>query len=378
MSELGYYFSSNVPLFAITVVMLFIAIRNIKIRKQESILFISFVLIVLFLSAIVALEDHAQLHGQEVAGTIYTSLGYITRPILLYIFVLLTNMGSKRSRKFYYICTIPLLLNFIIYLFPFFFGIDGLYNLVFYYELQTDGTAKFIRGGFLNFFSHAVCLLYLAALVYICLVRFRGKHRRDGIVIMLCVVIIMVTVAVEMITNRSDLLNIVCDICMMINYIFIISINSSKDPLTDLYDRRTFNDDVRRYKNEINGVVQLDMNELKFVNDNYGHEAGDSALIFIAQAFESSLEQHTMCAYRLSGDEFVILMFNGKEEDLNNTIVSIKSKIAASEYTVAVGEYFIKKGEITNFDEAMARAESLMYRDKSEHYHETGHNRRKH
>ena len=55
----------------------------------------------------------------------------------------------------------------------------------------------------------------------------------------------------ETLTGRNDLLNIVCDICAMVNYIHIISVTSSKDPLTNLYDRRAYYDDVARYKNSI-------------------------------------------------------------------------------------------------------------------------------
>ena len=83
-------------------------------------------------------------------------------------------------------------------------------------------------------------------------------------------------------SKRNDLLNIVCEICAAINYIFIMTVNSSRDPLTKLYDRRTYLEDVSRYKNIINGLIAIDMNELKFVNDNYGHQEGDKALATMA------------------------------------------------------------------------------------------------
>ena len=234
------YLASNIPLFAVSTVMLFLAIRNFKIRRKESTYFIAFTVIVLFLSVIVFFEKYSQRQGLPEVGTIATSLGYIFRPILLFLFVLLANMDEKRGRRFYIMCLIPLLFNLIIYLFPLFFGVPGLSTFVFSYQMNGDGTASFVRGGFMNFTSHAICLFYLVILVYVSTIRFHGKHRRDGLVLILCVVIIIVTVAVEMIANRNDLLNIVCEICAMINYIFIMSVNASRDPLTNLYDRRTY------------------------------------------------------------------------------------------------------------------------------------------
>ena len=375
--DIANYFASNIPLFSISAVIVFIALRNIKIRRKESILFLVFTAIVLLLSVVVEVEDYAQLKGLVVLGTVFTSFGYISRPILLYIFVLLANMEQKRKRRFYVLCSIPLLANFIIYMFPLFFGVPGISTLVFYYKLEETGMASFNRGTFLNFFSHAISVFYLVVLFYVSTIRFHGKHRRDGLVFILCDVIILATVATEVATGRSDLLNIVCEICAMINYIFIVSVNTSRDPLTNLYDRRTFYEDVSRYKNIVNGFIQIDMNELKFLNDNYGHDRGDLALTALAETFENSINQSTMCAYRLSGDEFVILMFQGNLDQLEKTVLSIKAKIEESNYSAAIGYYFIDpKVEKVTFEEAMKKAEELMYIDKAKYYKESGHDRR--
>ena len=371
------YLASNIPLFAASAVIIFIAIKNFKVKRKESILFLAFTAIVLFLSVVVDMEDYAQRDGLVILGTIFTSLGYIFRPILLYIFVLLANMEEKRSKQFYVLCSIPLIINVIIYMFPLFFGVPGISTIVFYYKLEEAGNATFNRGGFLNFFSHAICVIYLGLLIYVSSIRFHGKHRKDGLVFILCAIIILATVATEVATGRSDLLNVVCEICAMINYIFIVSVNTSRDPLTNLYDRRTFYEDVTKYKNEVKGFVQIDMNELKYLNDHYGHDKGDVALSFIAKAFEGSINQSTMCAYRLSGDEFVILMFQGNLEQLENTVKQIKTKIEESNYSTAIGYYFIDPSvEKLTFEEAMKKAEELMYLDKAKYYKECGHDRR--
>ena len=371
------YLASNIPLFCISIVMLFISVRNLKIRKWESILFIVFTALVLYLSIVIAMETLAKNTGNVILGTIFTSTGYIVRPILLFIFVLLANMGRKKTKLFYLLCFIPIAVNTLICLFPLFFGVPGLSTIFFYYKALEDGTAIFVRGGFLNYFPHLISVIYLGLLVYISTVHFQGKHRRDGFVLLFCVFFIAITVVTEVLTRRSDLLNIVCEICAMVNYIFIMSVNTSKDVLTQLYDRRTYYEDSARYHSSINGVIQIDMNGLKYLNDNFGHAVGDEALVNVASIFTDSIDKQTMCAYRLSGDEFLVLMIDGKEESLNQTAQLIREKIDASPYSAAIGTFFIPPKSDITFEEAMHKAEELMYEDKENYYADKEHDRRR-
>ena len=372
------YLVSNIPLFAISSVMIFLAFRNLHVRRKESIYFLIFTTIVLFLSIVCALEKYSQRAGLPIVGTIFTSIGYILRPTLLFLFVLLANMEFRRERWFFWMLGIPLIVNTIVYILPLFINVEPLNHLVFYYKMNDDGvTASFNRGTFLNFFSHALCLFYLGVVVYVSTVRFNGRHRRDSIVLLICVVFVLATVVAEVVSKRNDLLNIVCEICATINYIFIMTVNSSKDPLTNLYDRRTYLEDVSRYKGIINGLIAIDMNELKFVNDNYGHKTGDQALSSLAKIFVSSIESSNMCAYRVSGDEFIILMFKGRIEQLDNSMSTIRQKMHECEYSAAIGCCFIdKKAGDISFEEAVRKAEELMYQDKNKHYFDTGHARR--
>lgn len=366
--ELANYLSSNIPLFCVSIAMIFIALRNIKFRKKESIYFLVFTFIVLFLSVVVELEVFSQKYGHPILGTIFTSIGYITRPILLFIFILLANMDQKRPNRFFEIWGSLMIINVIIYSFPLFFNFEPLGKLVFYYQMNADGTASFTRGTFLNFTSHIISAIYLGLLIFVALSKFHGKHRRDGWILLLTVLFIAATVITEVLASRNDLLNVVAEICAMINYIFIVSVNTSKDSLTDLYDRRAYYEDVSRYRNEINGVIQIDMNGLKRVNDVKGHDVGDKALKVISHTIRLSINKDTMCAYRLSGDEFLVIMMNGKEEDLKNTAEMIENELSNSEYSASVGCYFISNGEQTTFEEALRKAEGLMYKNKIKYY----------
>ena len=373
--DVSNFFASNIPLFSICLVMILISIRNFKVRKKESIYFLIFTGILLLLSVVVVMEQYASVVGNIYLATIFTSIGYAARPFLILIFILLANMNEKRSVWFYRVFIGLLCLNALIYVIPWFFNVPWMSTAVFHYEL-IGGKAVFQYGGFLNYSSHFIALFFLIVLIYFSFASFQGKHRRDGIVLILCGLIILATVITEMVLQRTDLLNIISGICIMIDYIFIISINASRDPLTRLYDRRTYYEDLTKFQNMINGIVQLDMNELKYYNDNFGHEAGDEALVSLANIFSSSIISKSMCVYRLSGDEFLILMFQGKKEQLDEVIRIIKEKLSTCKYSAALGSYFIDKGDKTTFDEAMKKAEKLMYEDKTNYYIQSGHDRR--
>lgn len=86
-----------------------------------------------------------------------------------------------------------------------------------------------------------------------------------------------------------------------------------QDPLTGLLNRTIIWDRLEHavdhsFRNEgAVGVVFIDLNEFKAVNDSYGHEAGDSILINAAQLIRSTIRK-TDSACRFGGDEFLVIL----------------------------------------------------------------------
>jgi diguanylate cyclase (GGDEF)-like protein len=84
---------------------------------------------------------------------------------------------------------------------------------------------------------------------------------------------------------------------------------SLTDSLTGAYNRRAFNegaglDEARR---SFGAVVVLDMDNLKAVNDHYGHKYGDALLQYFASILRGGLRPSDKL-YRLGGDEFLVVM----------------------------------------------------------------------
>jgi len=87
-----------------------------------------------------------------------------------------------------------------------------------------------------------------------------------------------------------------------------------QDPLTELGNRRYLDqrlaEELKRVKRRPGGyfsLIALDMDNLKFVNDEFGHGEGDRILHWIGQFLVKEARQHDVCC-RLGGDEFMLLL----------------------------------------------------------------------
>jgi len=93
-------------------------------------------------------------------------------------------------------------------------------------------------------------------------------------------------------------------------YLYAIS---SMDHLTKIANRRYFEDTVSKKLKQKMGerasIILIDVDKFKFINDEYGHEAGDLALIHIAKLMKKCTRKVDLPA-RLGGDEFVIYINN--------------------------------------------------------------------
>ncbi len=93
---------------------------------------------------------------------------------------------------------------------------------------------------------------------------------------------------------------------------------ASHDALTGLKNRRAFDDGLavelaRAERNErIFAVFLLDLDNFKLINDQYGHDMGDSVLQHAAERLSSSLRKSDMIA-RIGGDEFILMLPDVKQ-----------------------------------------------------------------
>ena len=129
-------------------------------------------------------------------------------------------------------------------------------------------------------------------------------------------------------------------------------------------------------RNNITGVIQFDMNGLKYINDNFGHAEGDKALAYIANLV-TICSKRNMYAYRLGGDENLILCVNGTEKDLIDTISKFKDRLKQSGYYCSYGYSHRNDNKQMSLDALIKEAERKMYEDKERFYKNSPFERRK-
>jgi diguanylate cyclase (GGDEF)-like protein len=109
---------------------------------------------------------------------------------------------------------------------------------------------------------------------------------------------------------------------------------AAKDPLTGLRNRAVFRDALRRslglYHDGLGrvGVLFLDLNGFKPVNDQYGHQAGDTVLVALAGRLGNSVRDSELVA-RMGGDEFAVLVQAADDTELDERMATIAARVAA-------------------------------------------------
>ncbi len=160
-----------------------------------------------------------------------------------------------------------------------------------------------------------------------------------------------------------------------------LKINTDVDPLTQIANRRRFDDtmtlEIKKAKRTgtILSVLLLDIDHFKFYNDTYGHLEGDSCLKKVAAALSTSLKRPKDLAARWGGEEFACLLPNTNakgaqnvaevlREAIQNLSIPHKSSPVNEVVTVSVGVVASNPMDDNSFDNLLKRADEALYQAK--------------
>ena len=161
---------------------------------------------------------------------------------------------------------------------------------------------------------------------------------------------------------------------LIVVYIFLQLRMVHIDDLTGAWTRSTFEHCIRKKtKNkysEVFGLIILDIDELKRINDEYGHYEGDYALRTTVELIKSVLKKTDIIA-RTGGDEFLIILDCDSKDKMDHTVERIKLKlkkhneISNKKYKLdcSIGAE-LYDSDYTDFDAFMQHVDSLMYKNK--------------
>ncbi len=148
---------------------------------------------------------------------------------------------------------------------------------------------------------------------------------------------------------------------------------SYHDQLTGLYNRRFFDEELKRADVPENlplSFVYADVNGLKTINDAFGHQAGDEMIQKVAEAMKQECRPGDMIA-RTGGDEFVLLLPKTDEASTRELLEKVKEKILSIKFmgigiSIAFG-WAMKQNQTQNASDVIKRAEDYMYHKKIFH-----------
>lgn len=143
---------------------------------------------------------------------------------------------------------------------------------------------------------------------------------------------------------------------------------SYTDMLTGLANRNRFIEDVARLDGEGPrsgfGVLYVDMNGLKDINDREGHARGDQVLVVAGHALRDTFPDARV--YRMGGDEFLAIVIEIPEDDFYALVDAVRARLAEAKCTMAMGLHYATEPCLV--DEAVRRADCAMYEDKRAYY----------
>ncbi|MBQ6399204.1 MAG: EAL domain-containing protein [Clostridia bacterium] len=309
------------------------------------------------------LQDHAELIASRDPGlrfwrTLFSVAGYVLRSTAILGLLLVILRPERRNWS----VMIPWVFNLGVCATAFFtdicFGFDGQY--------------RFYRGP-LGYVPFIVPLFYLAAILWLTFKRYDSGKKSDRMILISCALFCVGSALLDAARGGVRLHEAIL-ISSIFFYVFLRSYDVRKDSLTLLLNRQSFYDDCSEMDRKIGAAASLDMNGLKTLNDAEGTHAGDRALARIGERMLRITGPEAR-AYRIGGDEFVILFQHQDEQRIHETLKRLSGEIREDGYSVAWGYAIREEGESP--EELVRKSDLKMFSRKAQYYRDGHHDRRR-
>lgn len=338
------YLINNYVLMLMLIGMLTLSVYDVFLRKDM----IRDLRIAIVLIFVLSIFDTAEQYFHDLTylsvwRLVFSALCYSLRPII--ILQTLFIVYDKASR----LLSIPAAIN-VFFAFSCFFT-----DIVYSYTEENH-----FKRGPLGYTPYIVCLFYIIILVIVS-IREVSDHSLEESLVLFVMVLASVGAALLalMEIGSGELVNHTFGACIMMYYLYTYSQYTKRDALTGLLNRQSYYSHIERFSDIISGVISIDMNELKWLNDNYGHAAGDKGISTVAKCFKSNSSKYDK-VYRIGGDEFMVLCNKRSERSIEDKVNAIRKAVDESGYSCAYG--YSKEGSV---EDMIKKADELMYEDKA-------------
>jgi len=289
----------------------------------------------------------------------FNLLFFLMAPVIVgtfacYIDYLLFKSKERLKKRFYYM---HLLIVFIIA------GIINFFTPILFTVSETN---IYQREFWMNF-AFIVVFIKLFYVVYMTWKNHHLLEKSTYISIFIFVFISLFGGLLQMFFFGLLIMWAVLGLAVVIAYIFIETINSSKDYLTKLYTREIAEEFISQLLESKNDaiVILFDIDNLKLFNDQFGHESGDKVLISFAKALDKSFTKNALVS-RYGGDEFLVAIQDNQENDFKTYLNQLKNSVA--DYRIGDQPLKYSYGIASTKDEAITDIKSLFHACDTEMY----------
>lgn len=242
-----------------------------------------------------------------------------------------------------------------------------------YYYIDSDNI--YHRGPL--FILPVILMLVIIGIAYYFIIRSRKKLERKHFNSLLMFAILPVSgIFLQIYFYGMSLMLNCLALSMLMLYLNIQNKNMEIDYLTGVYNRGKFEEYLKEKirssnNNKTFSAVMIDLNDFKEINDNFGHNVGDDALLTASKIFQSCIRPDDFIA-RLGGDEFGIILDTSDTKVVENVVDSISKKLSEynkreiKPYRLAAGVGYSVYDRTLQMapDEFKNTIDSLMYENK--------------
>lgn len=278
---------------------------------------------------------------------ITSATGYALRPAAIYFMVLIARSFDKKKAAIF---AIPLVINA-------FLAFASTFNHNMFY---FDESNIFHRGVF-GFIPFIISGIYLAVLLVTSFNKYRIGNKLEAAVVIFIAVMSVTAVCMETFFHFKFIINGVGGASIIFYYAFLNTQTYKRDALTKALNRHSFYTDSERMAKKNMIVVSIDLNNLKQINDNEGHDAGDTAICTVANTIFINIPIW-YSLYRMGGDEFALLCPGASVDSVETMMKKIIDGVKMKGYSLAWGSAQYEAG--MNFDEVLALSDERMYENK--------------
>ena len=240
-------------------------------------------------------------------------------------------------------------------------ALSGFFGFIYY----VDANNVYHHGDFYWIYVafYLVCSLYfvLQALKF-------GMHYQNNNTIILWMILLYIVsgVMIGMISSEIHIAYICLSVDTILIYIYYTEVIEKTDGLTGLLNRHSYEEAIRQ-RDETVVVLFFDVDDFKFVNDNFGHLYGDECLKIVGNMILEVYKNKGHC-YRIGGDEFCVILKGDLEQvDLLNkkfeAVLAEKRMQDIHIPFVSVG-YAIFDPKETDMESCVKEADQMMYERK--------------